>query len=455
MSNNIKLSPLNQKIIQERKAIDQNNTNNNLKLSNNNLKQDIFVKSNKKAITFGSILMGLGLTIGAGFLAYKGKLGSKAQGFAECIVNKFNIASNNVSYEKIESNISFIDLQKITEPEQLIVRKFNSKGILNADTVTYKDIHKKLENPKELECLTDIEKLHKYLNLGIYEELIGYQYTKNTPNYKFLESCRNLNLNSDVNLFPKLIDIPYLTPHKFAIMADNSMRQVGNAYIVDEVPKIFSDLDSKKVMQLLTNFARSNPELEKSYEFIIDGKKISAKFIGNGMMGRVYKLEDASGNSVAMKIFDGRGKIIQNNGAMSEIPLSRQLTKDNVGDVPKFYMANAGMYQLDKDGKVYDDNPWMVTQFIDDKTQTDTTKTTFEQWLECRNMKYWDGEKNQKSKGGFTIDIGGACEKNLDLAKKWNVTGLYGGELSTSPTTLLDRSLKSGMSIEDILATFE
>ena len=97
MFDNIKLSSINQKVVQRRKHIDQNNTNNNLKVSDNGLKQDIFAKSNKKAITFGSILTGVCLTVGAGFLAYKCKLDSKVQGFIESIVNKFHKISNNVS----------------------------------------------------------------------------------------------------------------------------------------------------------------------------------------------------------------------------------------------------------------------------------------------------------------------------------------------------------------------
>ena len=82
MSNDIKLSPINQKIIQD-KQTNQNSANTDLKVPDNGLKQDTFVSRHKKAITFGSILGGIGLAVGAAFLAYKGKLGSKAQGFVK------------------------------------------------------------------------------------------------------------------------------------------------------------------------------------------------------------------------------------------------------------------------------------------------------------------------------------------------------------------------------------
>lgn len=91
MSENIKLSPINQKIVQDKQTANQNNnTSTNFKVSDNRLKQDTYINSHKKVITFGSILGGVGIAVGVTILVYKGILGSKAQNFVQGIVNKFS-----------------------------------------------------------------------------------------------------------------------------------------------------------------------------------------------------------------------------------------------------------------------------------------------------------------------------------------------------------------------------
>ena len=96
MSNDIKLSQLNQKFIQDKQA-KQNNASASLKVQDDGLKQDTFVKRHKKAIAFGSILGGIGIAVGTAFLAYKGKLGAKAQEFVYGFINKSDKFSDNVA----------------------------------------------------------------------------------------------------------------------------------------------------------------------------------------------------------------------------------------------------------------------------------------------------------------------------------------------------------------------
>ena len=121
-------------------------------------------------------------------------------------------------------------------------------------------------------------------------------------------------------------------------------------------------------MEQLSNFAKNELKCKANYQFKLDGKTIIAKYISEGTMGVVYELKDAFGNSIAIKIFQGKGKIISNNGAMAEIPLSRRLSDDSVGNVPKFYISNAGCYRINESGTIYEDNPWMIVDFITDNT---------------------------------------------------------------------------------------
>ncbi len=89
--NEIKLSQVNQKYIENRALNQTNNVKNNTPtpIKDNRLKQDTFVNSHKKEIVIGGVLGSIALTLGLGTLAYKGKLGSKAQELTQNIISKF------------------------------------------------------------------------------------------------------------------------------------------------------------------------------------------------------------------------------------------------------------------------------------------------------------------------------------------------------------------------------
>ena len=89
--NEIKLSQVNQKYIENRTLNQTNNVKNNTPapIKDNGLKQDTFVNSHKKEIVIGGVLGSIALTLGLGTLAYKGKLGSKAQELTQNIISKF------------------------------------------------------------------------------------------------------------------------------------------------------------------------------------------------------------------------------------------------------------------------------------------------------------------------------------------------------------------------------
>lgn len=108
------LSSVNQNLI-------KNKTNQNNKrtvcVSDNNSK-DTFINSHKKELAvFVSILAGVGLTVGTLYLAYKGKFGSKIQGFIKNIFSKFKGGNR-------------IDAGNPTELEKGVKKFFNEENKL-------------------------------------------------------------------------------------------------------------------------------------------------------------------------------------------------------------------------------------------------------------------------------------------------------------------------------------
>ena len=236
-------------------------------------------------------------------------------------------------------------------------------------------------------------------------------------------------------------------------MADNSTKKNGNAYICDKIPKIFQGLDINEVIKTLSAFSCAKKET-LLLSFKTDGKEITAKCIGGGLYGDVYKLSDSYGNCAALKIFNKEVCALDTFGGISEIAASRQLSKDNVIDVPEFYMSDAGLYRFDNNGKTLKNNAWMLTEYIDDDKIPPKNGLNLNKWLQIHSMKHYDNSIQNKSNGGYTLDIGGiaSLDKKRDI---WGIFG-FGGEYSDCALgVLLENSLKSGMSVSEIIKVFK
>ncbi len=290
-----------------------------------------------------------------------------------------------------------------------------------------------------------------YFNIKDREKELYSCYTKDSADYGFFMENRDLTLDSKVDLFGNFDKKTYDIPERYAIMADNSMRQKGNAYVFESVPEVFDGIKQEDIFENLSRFARSKKET-KSIDFKIGEKKFHATQIGGGQVGIVYKIEDEAGHKVAMKIFGGRGKSLNMNCGLSEIATSRRLTQDKVGDVPQFYMANAGLYKLGKQGEVYDDSPWMLCEFIDKTKKPKDGSIKIYDWLSERNMYYADGFKNGKQ-NGYIIDVGGMVSKNFEDRNTWGINGLQNTH-QKGLSDLLENALKSGHGVNDILKIF-
>ena len=291
------------------------------------------------------------------------------------------------------------------------------------------------------ETYTDISPENKHL------------YTKNTADYQFYIQNRNLTPDSNINLFEGFDKKPYDIPERFAIMTDNAVRKQGNAYIIESVPEIFKGIDKKEIMDTLSIFARSKKD-KVGYTINIGGKRINIIKIGGGEVGNVYKLTDEKGNTAALKIFStARGYSLDVNSSMTEIPTSRQLTKDKVVDVPKFYMANGALTKRVND-ETYQDVPWMLSEFIEDDKIPDEGKKLSE-WLQEHFMYHGDIAKNGRTNGSYVLDIGGIVSNNLQEGRQdFGIAGLDGCN-KNNLNNLLEKALKTGMGVEDIIKIFE
>ena len=205
-------------------------------------------------------------------------------------------------------------------------------------------------------------------------------------------------------------------------------------------------------MDTLSKFARADKK-HIAYKLNIGGKEIIAKNIGSGEVGIVYKLTDENGHSAALKIYSQtRGSSLNINSGMSEIATSRQLTRDGVVDVPKFYMAN-GALTKQVDGAVYQDVPWMLSEYIEeDKTPAVGKKLS--EWLKEHFMYNADFRKNGRTQGGYTLDLGGMVSKNYrEMRDDFGISGFNNNSL-TGLNDLLETAIKQGKGVEDILKIF-
>ena len=139
----IKLSPVSQNFIKNTKT-------NKVQIQDtktNEPKKDSFAKNYKKEATFLGILGGGVLVFGMGFLAYKGKLGKKAQETFQGFVSK--IKTKTIAEDIKQPEI--IEPQKTNPIEQKIIVKADST------TIPLLEDNKKIEPKTKLEIEPKVE----------------------------------------------------------------------------------------------------------------------------------------------------------------------------------------------------------------------------------------------------------------------------------------------------------
>ena len=153
-------------------------------------------------------------------------------------------------------------------------------------------------------------------------------------------------------------------------------------------------------------------------KFSIDNKDFYIRYKSGGMVGDVYKICDSKGNCVAVKRYGDLTERTMNNGK-TEIALLRQARKEDVQDVPEFYMANAADYKFDENGKPYKNSRWMMMEFIDEKTpikpwdkEKHRIAPSYMRYF-CNRYGLVNGDsKNTNYIGDYHVDMGGYINKS-------------------------------------------
>ena len=325
---------------------------------------------------------------------------------------------SDLSYEEFKKQIDEIQYDfkdKKPEIEKILKEKqeLKAKTIVEAKAkpeaeVQSGQLSKKPEVEAEYKPI-DISKPseEKALNFGMSLEEMVQEQGLDDLQKKTLMSARDLTLDSDTNLFGdfRKADV-FDVPEKMAIAADNSLRQKGSAFICDSTPKLFEGIEESKIESSVTNFL-ANVGSEKYSSFTIGDKVFRVERISGGEIGTVYKIFDNAGNSVAVKKYRNP-LMLGTNCGFQEIATARQATKENVVDIPKFFMANATGYKIaPANSSEYIKQPmWMMSEFISDDAKIPSDGTKLVDWMQQYGLFHCDLNSGAK-KGEYIVDLGG------------------------------------------------
>ena len=259
---------------------------------------------------------------------------------------------------------------------------------------------------------------------------------------KFVSESAKMDYNTD--LFGDFSDRYYDVPERFAIIANNIADKNGSALVCDNIPAIFKGIDTSEIQKALDNFSALKDYKVPVYEFEIAGKKFRAAYVGGGQIGNVYKLQDEAGNTAALKIFRDQFLLGAQSG-YSEIPLSRQMSKEGVKDVPKFFMANpvGKPVCVNGDCAYTGHGGWMLSEFIESSTPQKQEGITFSQWLKKHNLVFGDYNAGTKA-GDYIVDIGGVTSKKSIDSETYSVLDELDNRLLTT--------IHNGTSVEKLLS---
>ena len=290
-----------------------------------------------------------------------------------------------------------------------------------------KDVFQKTPEVKERRCKTTRLQWIVDSHPGISRET-------HLEEAKFIKKHKDLTLDDEVNLFEGIGSREFDINKLMLIAADNSLRQKGNAYIFgEETPKIFKGLDKKDVADSITKMLQQ----DEVKELRVGKKKFYVNWIDSGAVGGVYRISDILGRSVALKQYGSEWNSY-NNGRV-EIACSKQMTKDGVTDVPKFYMGNAIDYKFKENGRAYKAPMWLLTEYIKDNQYPKNNTKSYTSWLKEYGLHHED-DIGSNIKNDYLVDLGGICHyrHNVDRAT------------SDVQYEILKNGLQQGMGVEGV-----
>ncbi|MBR6298438.1 MAG: hypothetical protein IKR34_04265 [Candidatus Gastranaerophilales bacterium] len=257
--------------------------------------------------------------------------------------------------------------------------------------------------------LSKIEPQKQFRPLGytLKEECEEFPVDNPKKEIAYLEKLKSVSVDESSKL-GNYEDTPYDMPLKFMASTNEQLAKTGSALIVDEVPEMFKGIEQSELQKAIDNLG-SVLDSKKINKFEIAGKKFTAEYIGSGIIGKVYKISDEQGHSVAIKFFKDP-TLIGLQGAYAEIPIARQASKEGVIDVAKFYMANPCGRFTTTDGFCPDVNigGWQMVEFLEDTTplKNNGKGKKFFGWLKDHGLTFGDFNAGTM-KGEYVVDVGG------------------------------------------------
>ena len=203
--------------------------------------------------------------------------------------------------------------------------------------------------------------------------------------------------------YNKLYDFPIA----FAIDVIKREKRGQDAHIIDEVPQMFQGIDKKELLSTLDMVCVFLKNNDDKIIFEMGKKEFSAKRLGSGAYGAVYKLTCENYPPLAFKVYSSP-KNISNHGPFGEIAIEREMSKAGVIDVPKFYMASPLGTEVIKEGetKPISYASWKISEFVDKKTPLKQGSLTWKKFLDKKALTHEDFGYSNKV-GEYCVDFGG------------------------------------------------
>ena len=317
----------------------------------------------------------------------------------ESKVTEAKINSQTINSENIKKE------NKVTTP----IEPENVKNISENVKITHESNTNLIDWDVPLKARYDITS-GNYAN---YEYMLK-QLKENPAVLKLLKELENKTFDSsNLNLIKDFYDKEnvYDLGFRYIILANNTAKQKGNAFIINKIPDMFDGIDSNELCKKIDNLA-SLLDCRKVNKFVIGNKEYIAKHIGGGCLGDVYKITyPKTGEKVCIKFarqpyLTGRGQ-----GIFDEIAISNEANKAGVIDIPKLYMANPiGRYVTLPEGYITNNGAWQMTEFIEAGKVLPDNGLTLLKWLDSKGLYHGDCHGGNCI-GNTIIDLGGVLDK--------------------------------------------
>lgn len=186
---------------------------------------------------------------------------------------------------------------------------------------------------------------------------------------------------------------------KIWFCATGNLNKKGSSVLVDEIPDMFKGIPEDTLTKSIDNLTLCGSD--GTYK--IGDKIFDVKQIGGGTYSRVYKISDGVNKPVALKM----GLAANDTAYCNEILLSRQLKKNGIVDIPKFYMGNP----IREDNVNYSDwnlstrPAWQMLDFISENQKVPEGKKLFD-YLKEIGGNHFDFNSGTMV-GDYIVDLGG------------------------------------------------